>query len=234
MNDIDIYTSLIDDIEANSILKYFNCNVRLNNLELKKTKIKTIIRSNHSIKKTRENTNPFLEILKRHKISKWDNLDEKEFLITLSKSSDTTPDYVKFANLITKYPDKKNEYIEFMINNKNEKKYIFDFDLKFDNEDEIIKYYSKLLNNREDIFTNIKEYFVKVTEHDLLDKNIEIPHDIKHWDIVKLFESLETDNDYKNIFIKFQYIRTHNDMDKDILNNFYFDIIFYLYMMGNI
>ncbi|WP_270568138.1 hypothetical protein, partial [Clostridium beijerinckii] len=136
MNDIDIYTSLIDDIEANSILKYFNCNVRLNNLELKKTKIKTIIRSNHSIKKPRENTNPFLEILKRHKISKWDNLDEKEFLITLSKSSDTTPDYVKFANLITKYPDKKNEYIEFMINNKNEKKYIFDFDLKFDNEDE--------------------------------------------------------------------------------------------------
>ncbi len=118
MNEIDMYLSLIDDREANNILKVLKCNVRLDNLELKKTKIRTMIRTNQSKKLFKENISPFSVIIIRHNIKEWNHLNEKEFLITLNKMEEI-PDYVKFANLMMKFPDKKNKYIELINENKN-------------------------------------------------------------------------------------------------------------------
>ncbi|MDF2884427.1 MAG: hypothetical protein K0R54_4994 [Clostridiaceae bacterium] len=226
MNDIDMYISLINEIEANSILKALECNVRVNNLELMRTKIKTILRGGHSFKKVKGN--PFMNILVRHKKKQWDSLNEKEFFVVLNKDSNNIPDYVKFANLLLKYPDKKNEYIELINKNKNENKYIFDFDLKFDNKGEIKEYCSKLLNSKESTMDKLKDYVIKASERDLLNTDIGILKDIKNWDIIKLYNNLKTDNEQLNMFMKFEYLREHDDIDIEIFNKFSHDIIIYL------
>ncbi|AIY80662.1 hypothetical protein FDB15_14520 [Clostridium botulinum] len=227
MNEIDMYLSLIDDREANNILKVLKCNVRLDNLELKKTKIRTMIRTNQSKKLFKENISPFSVIIIRHNIKEWNHLNEKEFLITLNKMEEI-PDYVKFANLMMKFPDKKNKYIELINENKNNNKYVFDFDLNFDNKEEIIRYYSKLSENQEDLLKNIDMYSHKAVDLGLLQKDNENRKDIINWDIIKLYNELKSHSPDENMFMKYEYIRTHNDIDKNILNNLYQDILFHL------
>lgn len=223
-----MYMNLADDIEVNDILKFFNCNVRTKNLDFKKTKIKTIVRTNHTIRQSKGIQNPFTAILMRHKVEEWESLNEKEFFITLNKDINKIPDYVKFANLLIKYPD-ENKYIELINDNINNKKYIFDFDFKFNNENEIIEYSSKLLNNLgESIFEDIKKYFLKAIKSNLLKSTVENIDDIKNWSIVDLFNKLEDNNEDNNTFMKFEYIRTHNGVNKEILINLDFDILFYL------
>ncbi|UZW16015.1 hypothetical protein OSC52_09425 [Clostridium pasteurianum] len=228
MNEIDMYMNFADEQETNNILKFFKCNVRSNNLDFKKTKIKTIIRTNHSLKKSKSIVNPFIAILMRHRIGDWDCLNEKEFFITLNKDVGEIPDYIKFANLLLKYPDKKNEYIKLINENQINNKYFFDFNLNFENKEEVIEYYSKLSDSPEGIVHNIEKYFMKAFKLNLLKSDIENIKDVKNWDIIELNNNLKRDNESENIFIKFEYIRTHNNMDKDILNKFCIDIILYL------
>lgn len=226
MNDIDMYISLINEEEANSILKALECNVRVKNIELMRTKIRTILRGGHSPKKVKGN--PFMNILIRHKKKQWDSLSEKEFFVALNKDSNNIPDYVKFANLLLKYPDKKNEYIQLMNKNRTENKEIFDFDLKFNNKEEIREYCTKLLSNKDSTMEKLKECIVEASEHGLLSADIEVLKDIKNWDIVKLYNSLKTDNEQLNMFMKFEYLREHEDIDIEIFNKFSYDIITYL------
>ncbi|BDR87834.1 hypothetical protein [Clostridium tetani] len=229
MNEIDMYMTLADDVEVNKILKFFNCNVRTKNLDFKKTKIKTIVRTNHTIKQLKGIRNPFTAILIRHKVEEWECLNEKEFFITLNKHTDQIPDYVKFANLLIKYPDKKEKYIELINKNIKNNKYMFDFNFDFNNEEEVIEYSSKLLNNLGDgVFDNIKKYFMKALKLNLLQSTVENIDDIKNWSIMDLFNNLEEDNEANNTFMKFEYMRTHNDIDRDILTKLHLDIVFHL------
>lgn len=229
MNEIDMYMTLADDVEVNNVLKLFNCNVRTKNLNLKKMKIKTIVRTNHTIKKSKKVKNPFAAILIRHKVEEWECLNEKEFFITLNKDTEKIPDYVKFANLLIKYPNEKEKYMELINENIRSNKYIFDFNFNFNNEEEIIEYSSKLLNNLgEGVFDNIKKYFMKALKSNLLKLTIENIDDIKNWSIMDLFNNLKEDNEANNTFMKFEYMRTHTDVDKDILTKFHLDIVFYL------
>ena len=226
MNDIDMYISLIDESEANSILKLFNCNVHVKNLDFMKTKIKTILRGGSTSKKIKGN--PFMNILSRHKKSQWDTLNEKEFLIALSNNSEDIPDYIKYANLLLKCPNKKNEYIDIINKNRMEGRETFDFDLKFDNKKEIQEYCFKLLDNRENIMNKIREYIIKAYKNDLIRIAAKKLKGVKKWDIVDLYNKLKKDDDQLNTFMKFEYLREHDDIDVEIFNKLSYDIIIYL------
>ncbi|MBV7276435.1 hypothetical protein I6U48_26500 [Clostridium sp. PL3] len=229
MNEIDMYITLADDVEINNILKFFNCNVRTKNLELKKTKIKTIVRTNHTLKQSKGIKNPFTAILMRHKVEEWEDLNEKEFFITLNKDTDKIPDYVKFANLLIKYPNDKEKYIELINENIKDDKYMFNFNMSFNNEEEVVEYSSKLLNNSGDgILNSIKKYFLKALKCNLLKSTVANIDDIKNWSVMDLYNNLEEDNEPNNTFMKFEYIRTHNNIEKDILNKIHLDIMFHL------
>lgn len=81
MNEIDFYVSLIDEKEANSILKLCNKSIMADNLELKKTRIKTIFRGLEQVKKgKRIMNNPFWSCISRHKVDLPLDLTEKEFI----------------------------------------------------------------------------------------------------------------------------------------------------------
>lgn len=231
MNDIDMYIDLFaDEKEINRILKLFDFNIRSNNLDLKKMKIKTMIRTNQPYKKSKKSIlNPFTRILRGHKVDDWDCLSEKEFFITLNKNIGEISDYVKFANLLLKYPDDKNKYIEMIESNRKNKKYAFDFNINFDSEKEITDYYSKLSGNQEYILNNIKKYFLRALKLNLFKmESEESIKDIKKWDMSILYNSLKKDNEAQNSIMKFDYLITHEDMDKSILNQFCIDICLYL------
>lgn len=69
MNEIDFYVSLIDEKEANSILKFCNKNIMSGSLEFKKTKIKTIFRGLEQVKKGKKTlNNPYFASISRHKL----------------------------------------------------------------------------------------------------------------------------------------------------------------------
>lgn len=223
--------NLSDEAEVNSIciLKDFKCNVKSKNIELKKIKIKSIIR-NPSFK-AKSNINPFLSILMRHKKQEWDCLSEKEFFITLNKNIDIIPDYVKLANLIMKYPNEDDKYIKLINENITNNRYLFNFDLTFDSNEEINEYFSKISNGKEDLLNNLTKYFLKAVKMNLLKTDIENLKDIKTWDMLKLYSNIKKDNEADNILLKFQYIKTHDDVDKNILDKFCFDIIFYLLVL---
>ena len=221
-----MYISLIDENEASNILKMFNCNVRVNNLDLMKTKIKTILRSGSTLKKIKGN--PFINVLVRHKKKRWDMLNEKEFLIELNNNFEYIPDYVKCANLLLKYPDKKNKYIDIINENRIEGRYIFDFGLKFDNKKEIQDYYIKLLENRGNIVDIITEYIIKAYKSDLVKVNEKKLRGVSKCNIVDLHNMLKKDDEQMNMFLKFEYLRKNEDVDVEIFNKFSYDIIIYL------
>ncbi|MBU3156923.1 hypothetical protein [Clostridium estertheticum] len=227
MNEIDTYMSLVDEVEVDSILRLLKCNVKSDNLTFKKTKIKTMLRSNHKMLAKKLNS-PFTVILMKHKKSAWENLNEKDFFIELNKHLDTMPEYVKLANLLLKYPNDKDKYIEKINENKKNDKYTFDFDIDFDSKEEVVEYVSQLSNNQESLANTIKKHLDKAFSLNLLKPIAENIEAIKTWDIVDLNKSFKIDNEAENVLMRIEYIKTHKNIDKDVLNKLNTNNMLYL------
>lgn len=224
LNEIEIYLSLVDDEEIDKILKYFKQNVRSNSLELKKTKIRTIVRMNHSIQQKKVRENPFTAILMRHKLVELQELNEREFLITINSKSNSIPDHIKFANLILKFPSEKDKYIKLINSNLNNNKYIFDFNISFNNKDEIDNYITKISLDKEAILDRLKISLDHAIEADLLSPVMHNLDDIRSWNIVRFYNELGQCCRDDNSYLKLEYMRTHNDIDNELLAKWYLDI----------
>lgn len=224
MNEIEIYLSLVDEEELDKILKYFKQNSRSNSLEFKKTKIRTIFRMNHSIRQTKIKVNPFTEILMRHKLIELQELNEREFIITINSKSNSIPDYIKFANLILKFPSEKDKYIELINSNINSNKYIFDFNINFTNKEEIDDYIKKISLDKDTILKRLKVSLDHAIDVDLLHPDINNSDDIKNWDIVRLYNELEKCGRDDNSYLKLEYMKTHDEIDNELLAKWYLDI----------
>lgn len=229
MNEIDLYVSLIDEEEANKILKFFNKTIKIDNLEFKKTKIKTIFRGQKPIKKSSSfGPNPFWIILQGHQIERFKTYEEKEFLLSLNYEDDDIADYVKLANLIIKLPAKINEYLKLITDNIKLGKYLFDFGIILNDESEIINYFSKTayFSNDKLLISFIDKYYDRALKEELIFPMDKIEKEgIRNYSLQELFTRInkETKN---NIFnIKYEYIRTHSGVEKELFIGFCGDII---------
>lgn len=229
MNEIDLYINLIDEEETNKILKYFNQTVKSENLEFKKTKIKTIFRGQQTVKKMKTNgPSPFLAALQRHQIEIFKTYDEKEFLMALNEGIGDVADYVKFANLVIKLPNKINEYLDMIKSNINSNKYLFDFGVTFNDDLEIIRYFNKAsyFSNEKTLLRFIDKFHNKAVKDNLIppleNTQLEI---IKKYSFQELYKRIQGEH-MDNVFnIKYMYIKTHPKIDKELMNGFCGDII---------
>ncbi|WP_291574571.1 hypothetical protein [Clostridium sp. UBA4548] len=227
MNEIDFYVSLIDEKEADGILKFLNKNIRSDSLEFKKTKIKTIFRGLEQVKKGKKVINdPFWACVSRHKLEMPLDLTEKEFINVLNEQKNEISDYVKFANLKLRFPNKVQEYLEAISKNIENKRYIFDFGLNFQNEGEIIEYVNKMayFNNKEDLIALIDKFYTMGINGNLFEDNFKETENVMSWSLVDLFDHIRNLKSSDNFIIKYLYIKTHDDINKDILNAFIVDI----------
>lgn len=229
MNEIDLYVSLIDEEEANKILKFFNQTIKIDNLELKKTKIKTIFRGQKQIKKRNYfGPNPFWAILQRHQIERFKNYEEKEFLIALNYEDDDISEYVKLSNLIIKLPNKLNEYLKLITDNIKSGKYMFDFGIMFSEESEIINYFTKTayFSNDKVLLSFIDKYYDRALKEELIFPIDKIEKEvIRKYSIQELFTRIHRETKNNILNIKYEYIRTHSEIEKELFIGFCGDII---------
>lgn len=229
MNEIDLYVSLIDEEEANKILKFFNQTTKIGNLEFKKTKIKTIFRGQKSIKKRSSfGSNPFWEILQGHQIERFKTYEEKEFLMILNYEDDDISDYVKLANLIIKLPNKVNEYLKLMTENMKLDKYLFDFGIMFNDESEIINYFIKTsyINNNKLLLSFIEKYYNRALKDEFIFpmENTERVV-VRNYSIQQLFDRIQKESKNNILNIKYEYVRTHPEIERELFVGFCGDII---------
>ena len=220
--------SLIDEKEANRILKFCNKNVKSGSLELKKTKIKTIFRGNEQVKKGKKTLyNPYWSSISKHQLDLPLNLTEKEFIIGMNEITREIPDYVKFANLKLRFPDKIQEYLEKIKKNIENNKSMFDLGLKFENEGEVVEYLNKIsyLNNNEQLNLLINKFYAMAVKENLIKDNTKKIENIKKWSLIDLYSEANNIEASSNVVIKYAYIKTHTDMSKDISNTLALDIL---------
>ncbi|MDU5107966.1 hypothetical protein [Clostridium sp.] len=228
MNEIDFYVSLIDEKEANSILKLCNKSIMSDKLELKKTKIKTIFRGIEPVKKGKKvMNNPFWTCISRHKLDLPLSLTEKEFINYLNEEKNKIPDYKKFAYLRLRFPDNIQDYLERISKNIENNRYIFDFGLEFQTESEIEEYFNKLtyLNNKEELILVMDRLYEIALKNNLIDGNIDEYDNIKNWSLLDIYSEINSLNSTKNLAIKYFFIKSHADINKEILNIFAVDVL---------
>lgn len=232
MNEIDLYVSLINEEEANKILKVFNQTIKIGNLELKKTKIKTIFRGQKQTRKRNSfGANPFWLILKSHQIERFKNYEEKEFLMALNYKDDDISDYVKLANLIIKLPNKVDKNMKMITENIKSGKYLFDFGIMLNEESEIINYFNKTKYFSSDklLLSFIDKYYDRAVKEELILPMDKIQkEDISNYSLQELFIRIHRESKNNILNIKYEYIRTHSEIEKELLIGFCGDIIFEL------
>lgn len=230
MNEIDLFVNLLDENETRNILKIFNQNLKSDNLDFKKTKIKTLFRSQQPYKRSKKTTNPFLTVINKYQLDSFNNLSEKELSLALNEGVNKIPDYVKFANLITKFPDKIHDYLNKMDNNISNGKYLFDFGDKFETDEEVIQYYSKLayINNEKSLKSMLNRLYHKAVRNNFISTDNSICEGIENWSLIDMYYKTKDETEENSIILKYHYLKTHQDINKDVLTAVVFDILEFL------
>ncbi|WP_426349401.1 hypothetical protein ACPWSR_16930 [Alloiococcus sp. CFN-8] len=228
MNEIDFYVGLIDEEEVNNILKLCNKRVMSDNLELKKTKIKTIFRGIEQVKKGKKTmNNPFWVCISRHKLDLPLDLTEKELINYLNEQKDQIPDYKKFANLKLRFSDKMQGYLEMIEKNIEANRYIFDFGLNFQTASEVLEYFNKVayLNNKEELISLMDKFYTIAVKNGLIEDDIKGIDNIENWTLLDLYSEVSNTNAPEKFIIEYLYIKSHSDINKDILTVFTVDVL---------
>lgn len=228
MDEIELYLNFCDEKEIISILKFFKYDALKGDFEEKKLKVRSILKDKS--KESIMDISPFVHILFRHKRDEWGNLTEKEFFVTINNISYNIPDYVKFANILLKFPKEKDKYVKLINSNLKDNRSAFDFNINFENEKEIIDFESKLLNNHEEMLNILKDYFLEAVKFNLIHIDVNNIAEVKNWDITTLYKNLKGNDAEGNIYKKFEYLRTHKDIHKELFIKFYTDILNFMMM----
>lgn len=219
MNDIELYISIIDNNEADRILKCMGQNLKKNNIPFK-NKIIMVRRSLRNpnvmgINNKKHKQSPFNFILQKHLIKKDENMEEKEFFFHLIEL-DNIKSYEKLANMIWYCPDILEKHRDKIITNIKEGKNVFELDINFDSDGEVAKYIEKgsilFKDDIEDIIQYLCEIF-QISKELKGDKEFEQTfEEIKNMDL-KDFRTrlLKKKIKVEKYLAKFIFIITHKE-----------------------
>lgn len=217
MNEVDIYLKLIDEREANRILKIFNQSVLKENIKLKIIKIRKIIKG--QIKINLKTISPFNEIIKFHRLEFLDNLSDTEFLNFLQEYNNDIPEYKKFSNLLLRFGEDSEKYIDKISNNIINGRKIFDLGAKFNEEKELLNYLDKKIYNKDNtyLYTKIKSISEILKNLEIIKENTE-EIKLEYKDAINLYNDIKLKTINESILLRINYLSKNIDNTR-ILNN---------------
>lgn len=229
MNEIDLYFKLIDEKESNSIIDKFCLDIKSENLEYKKTKMRMLLKNPIAARKGKKH-HPFTFelILVRHKEKHLSSLTNKEYLNFISDKSVCQTNLEKLANYILDFPNEFEKINGLIKNNVEKNKDFFDFDIHFENDEELTEYLKKIsiLSSRDLLLGFIDKLMTEEIKDDFLSYDNELETVIKDLSLLSFYDYLQNVSDeIKKIILKYIYIKTHANIDYEILSEFCIEIM---------
>ncbi|WP_153721817.1 hypothetical protein [Sporosarcina cascadiensis] len=228
MSEMDIFVELINDQEADRILKFYGETLvgtrnKKASLTQKKQYIKRIFKSNtpNMIKKRMKGSRePFYNYIQSYKSSEL--VKENNFLETvifLNEVNSEIPNHVKFVILFLNFPEETKQKFDIIQENIKERKYPFNFNESFEDSTELKAFFRKsrsFIGEKapRNIVDNVLEILTE-QEKDLLKK---CEDELENYDILSYYNNIEYFKEkYNLIFSNAAYILTHDKEDNDIL-----------------
>lgn len=228
MNEAEVFVELIDDEEANAILKFFHENptgIRKETatLEQKKIQIKRVFKSMTSNMKRKRRSgkgNPFYAYINKYSnISKNKGKNFKDHLHLLNDMEINTPGYVRFANLLLSYPEETREVIEEIEKNLILGNDPLDLNVGFQTVGELkvfLRSFREYIGEKAP--EKIVELLVPFQSKDYLEQLRICKEQIEKHDLLQYYnEKEELYQSFGNPLSHAAYIHTHQEEDYDIL-----------------
>ncbi|MBD7985950.1 hypothetical protein H9649_15365 [Sporosarcina sp. Sa2YVA2] len=227
MNEMEIFVELIDDKEADRILKHFGetpLGTRQNKatFDQKKQHIKKIFKSSTPKmirKRIKGAADPFYTFIRAYNIPRKQSFSNfLEFLAFINEVRDKVPSYIRFAVLFLEYPEEVKIKLEEIEKNIIAGKDPLQFDKHFES-DEALKNY--LRKNRSfigegaprDIIETISEF----QPNEYNEKLKKCKEHIKSYNLLQYYNSREVfEKEYSLSISNAAYILTHLDEDYDV------------------
>lgn len=221
MDSIDIYVSLMDDIEVSKSLSNFNEKTRSTNTAFKKSKLMKILRNQTSKtrvrgKPKRNIVNPFEFLIFGQKDNNFENIDEKDFFIMLDdKDLNDYPDYKKFANALIYFPERTGELLPKIDENIKNNRKPFQGLVHFDNQEEVVSYITRVsLFSGNEWQKGVENYFSRFFNEEDKEKIKVAKTEIATLTLENFYQHINDDkNDIPLYIYRYAYLLIHNDVD---------------------
>ncbi|MFY9296131.1 MAG: hypothetical protein WBI88_10425 [Caldicoprobacterales bacterium] len=232
MDSIEIFVTLMDDVEVNKSLKKFNESTRSTSTVLKKSKLMKILRNQTYQTRVRgkpkRKMNPFEFLVFQQKDEQFEDIDEKEFFIMLNDAKlKDYPDHKKFANALIYFPEKTKQLLPKIEENiKNNRKPFEDL-VHFNNQEELESYIAQVsIFSGEKWQENIEAYLSPFFDDKDKEKIEAIKDDVATWSLKELYEQVNnTKNEIPLYIYQYTYLLTHEDVNDSIKHCFIEEIM---------
>ncbi|MFH0068400.1 hypothetical protein [Peribacillus sp. NPDC056705] len=228
MSEIDIYIYLIDDKEANHILKFFNetptgtRKTTTATLEQKKQHIKKIFKSMtpKMIRQRRKgHPDPFYTYINSQNIIKENAESFSDQVLLLNEERKNIPDYIRFINLLLTFPEETRIRLDTIDQNIRKGIDPLNFDERIKTVEELKEFIRKY---RSYIGENAPSKIIEVLEDYQFDEYSSLlkkcKDQIKNYDLLRFYN--QSEEIYKMFGLPIShaaYIITHQDEEHDIL-----------------
>lgn len=225
MNEIELFVSLLNEKEADKILKAFNENIpgkrrNVASLNDKKRYITRIFQSRTPKMmqaRRRNKPDPFYYYLNRYPKELIEGLDFKESVIKLKELSEKIPDFIRFGILLLNHPDEVREKLELIESNYKEGKDPIDL-YEFETEKELKNYIEKSygLDLTDQIENFIKELIQILTKKERKHFN-ELNKILQDYSFLDYYNKInELNKEYPLYILNLSYIKVHTNEDMRI------------------
>lgn len=225
MSEVDIFLDLLDDKEIDTISKSMGIPVQnKSNREVNKIRLK------QKFKTGNKSFNKFIAQNRDDSLSKF---TENEYLIFLKYFSQKGySDDRKFVNFLSYFPDKAENMLHEMEENTKENKYVFDFDILFE-ESDIVGFFNKSFNIFDKKYImDMADFIIRfMLKEELINfENIDIKK-IKNYGLNDFLESIKnTSSAEEELIIKYFYIKTHK-VEEPLYSQLLLHIYYYLLIL---
>ncbi|KPU43326.1 hypothetical protein OXPF_27670 [Oxobacter pfennigii] len=227
MTKIDLFIKLLDEREANEILKHFNAYVKGDNSDLKKVRLRTILKGQFPRKKNKnEVVDPFHQTCMRYKQEYLGMLNEDEFFVSITESGGVLPDYARLANLLIYYPERFEELCPMIEDNIKTGKGPFDLEFYFTKDEEVSGYIKKIsyLEHNAVFIKVVDRIIARAVENKLIKIDPDKMEEMRNGSLAD-WHRLNKKEPGKPFMWKYYYLKTHENIDSSIVNSFCLDII---------
>lgn len=224
MNEIELFVEMIDDNEANKILKYFNDSIpgirkEAATIEQKRRHIKKVFqsRTKKMVKmKMKNKVDPFYSYINNYPSYKMKKSFKEEILLLKAYKS-KIPAYVRFSIMILNFPNEIRADLSKV--EENISKNLDPLDLyEFEDEEELKKFIRTNESIGKEKLNNIVTKILKDQTDTFNDNVVQCAKEFKGLTFLEFFEERESAPKLHDLHVKnIAYFLSHQDEDEDLL-----------------
>lgn len=227
MKEMEIFVDLLDDNEANRILKHFGetplgTRHKRATLEQKKQHLKKVFKSatpNMIRKRRKGGSDPFYFYIRSYSIPELPTTKDFTQVLSLMKElNEKVPDYVKIAVLISQYPEGLRNVCDEIEQNIANGRNPLDINKTFERIDEVKKFVKEMGSFiGEEAPFNILDRVIKFQPEDYQEQLEKCMNQVKDYNLLQYHNELHELKDIYGLSItNAAYILTHKNEDYDI------------------